>query len=106
MGFADTTGRALYMASNPSNSSGNVSVSSLTGQILGTNLYVDPYVLASGFIDDSWFLIVPEAITYYESPVTKLQIQLSDNGKISVQIYGYASVLTKVAGGIRKFNLT
>jgi len=106
MGFADTTGRALYMASNPSNNSGNVSVSSLTGQILGTNLYVDPYVLASGFIDDSCFLIVPEAITYYESPVTKLQVQLSDNGKISVQIYGYASVLTKVAGGIRKFNLT
>lgn len=106
MGFADTTGRALYTASNPANSSGNVSVSSLTGQILGTNLYVDPYVIASGFIDDSCFLIVPEAITYYESPVTKLQVQLSDNGKISVQIYGYASVLTKVAGGIRKFNLT
>jgi HK97 family phage prohead protease len=106
MGYADSTGRALYTASNPMNASGNVSVSSLTGQILGTNLYVDPYVLASGFIDDSCFLIVPEAITYYESPVTKLQVQLSDNGKISVQIYGYASVLTKVAGGIRKFNLT
>ena len=106
MGYADSTGRALYTASNPSNASGNVSVSSLTGQILGTNLYVDPYVLASGFIDDSCFLVVPEAITYYESPVTKLQVQLSDNGKISVQIYGYASVLTKVAGGIRKFNLT
>jgi HK97 family phage major capsid protein len=106
MGYADSTGRALYTASNPSNASGNVSVSSLTGQILGTNLYVDPYVAASGFIDDSCFLIVPEAITYYESPVTKLQVQLSDNGKISVQIYGYASVLTKVAGGIRKFNLT
>jgi len=106
MGYADSTGRALYTASNPQNASGNVSVSSLTGQILGTNLYVDPYVSASGFIDDSCFLIVPEAITYYESPVTKLQVQLSDNGKISVQIYGYASVLTKVAGGIRKFNLT
>jgi HK97 family phage prohead protease len=106
MGYADSTGRALYTASNPQNASGNVSVSSLTGQILGTSLYVDPYVLASGFIDDSCFLVVPEAITYYESPVTKLQVQLSDNGKISVQIYGYASVLTKVAGGIRKFNLT
>jgi hypothetical protein len=49
-------------------------------------------------------LIVPEAITYYESPTTRLQVQLSDNGKISIQLYGYASVLTKQAGGIRRFN--
>lgn len=106
MGYADSTGRALYMASNPQNNSGNVSGQSLTGTVLGSNLYVDPYVLASGFIDDSCFLVVPEAITFYESPVTKLQVQLSDNGKISIQVYGYASVLTKQAGGIRKFNLT
>jgi hypothetical protein len=76
----------------------------LTGTVLGANLYVDENVLATGFIDDSCFLVVPEAITFYESPVTKLQVQLADNGKISIQIYGYASVLTKQAGGIRKFN--
>jgi HK97 family phage prohead protease len=104
MGMQDSSKRALYIASNPQNNSGNVSGQSLTGTVLGANLYVDANVLASGFIDDSCFLIVPEAITYYESPVTKLQVQLSDNGKISVQIYGYASVLTKQAGGIRKFN--
>jgi HK97 family phage prohead protease len=104
MGMQDSSKRALYIASNPQNNSGNVSGQSLTGTVLGANLYVDANVLASGFIYDSFFLIVPEAITYYESPVTKLQVQLSDNGKISVQIYGYASVLTKQAGGIRKFN--
>ena len=104
MGMQDSSKRALYIASNPQNNSGNVSGQSLTGTVLGTNLYVDPYVSASGFIDDSCFLIVPEAITYYESPTTRLQVQLSDNGKISVQIYGYAAVLTKQAGGIRKFN--
>lgn len=104
MGMQDSSKRALYIASNPQNNSGNVSGQSLTGTVLGANLYVDANVLASGFIDDSCFLVVPEAITYYESPVTKLQVQLSDNGKISVQIYGYASVLTKQAGGIRKFN--
>lgn len=106
MNYADTTGRPLYIASNPQNNSGNVTGQSLTGTVLGANLYVDPYVLASGFIDNSCFLVVPEAITFYESPVTKLQVQLSDNGKISIQVYGYASVLTKQAGGIRKFNLT
>jgi HK97 family phage prohead protease len=104
MGMQDSSKRALYMASNPQNNSGNVSGQSITGTVLGANLYVDANVLASGFIDDSCFLVVPEAITYYESPVTKLQVQLSDNGKISVQVYGYASVLTKQAGGIRKFN--
>jgi HK97 family phage prohead protease len=104
MGMQDSSKRALYIASNPQNNSGNVSGQSLTGTVLGTNLYVDPYVSASGFIDDSCFLVVPEAITYYESPTTRLQVQLSDNGKISVQIYGYAAVLTKQAGGIRKFN--
>ena len=104
MGMQDSSKRALYIASNPQNNSGNVSGQSLTGTVLGANLYVDANVLASGFIDDSCFLVVPEAITYYESPVTKLQVQLADNGKISVQIYGYASVLTKQAGGIRKFN--
>jgi len=106
MGMQDSSKRALYMASNPQNNSGNVSGQSITGTVLGANLYVDANVLASGFIDDSCFLVVPEAITYYESPVTKLQVQLSDNGKISVQVYGYASVLTKQAGGIRKFNKT
>jgi len=104
MGMQDSSKRALYTASNPQNNSGNVSGQSITGTVLGANLYVDENVLASGFIDDSCFLVVPEAITFYESPVTKLQVQLSDNGKISVQIYGYASVLTKQAGGIRKFN--
>jgi len=104
MGMQDSSKRALYTASNPQNNSGNVSGQSLTGTVLGANLYVDANVLASGFIDDSCFLIVPEAITYYESPTTRLQVQLSDNGKISVQIYGYAAVLTKQAGGIRRFN--
>jgi HK97 family phage prohead protease len=104
MGMQDSSKRALYTASNPQNNSGNVSGQSLTGTVLGANLYVDANVLASGFIDDSCFLIVPEAITYYESPTTRLQVQLSDNGKISIQLYGYASVLTKQAGGIRRFN--
>jgi len=104
MGMQDSTKRALYTASNPQNNSGNVSGQSLTGTVLGSNLYVDENVLATGFVDDSCFLVVPEAITFYESPVTKLQVQLADNGKISIQIYGYASVLTKQAGGIRKFN--
>jgi HK97 family phage prohead protease len=104
MGMQDSSKRALYTASNPQNNSGNVSGQSLTGTVLGANLYVDENVLATGFVDDSCFLVVPEAITFYESPVTKLQVQLADNGKISVQVYGYASVLTKQAGGIRKFN--
>jgi hypothetical protein len=51
MGFADSTGRALYTAAQPMNASGAVEPTALTGSILGLNLYVDPNIGVSGLID-------------------------------------------------------
>ena len=105
VGFADTTGRPLYSAYNPNNMPGVVTGQSITGQILGANLYVDPNSTVSGLIDDSLTLVVPEAVTFYESPQTQLQVTNTANGKIEVALYGYAAVAVKRPLGVRRFNV-
>ena len=107
MGYADSAGRALYTAQQaPTNSSGQASGQSIVGNVLGANLYVDPNITTSGIIDDSAFLVVPEAVTFYESPQTKLQVNLLSTGQIGINLYGYYAIATKKATGIRRFNLT
>ena len=106
MGYADTAGRALYTAQQaPTNSSGQASGQSIVGNVLGANLYVDPNITTSGIIDDSAFLVVPEAVTFYESPQTKLQVNLLGTGQIGINLYGYYAIATKKATGIRRFNI-
>ena len=73
---------------------------------MGLNTYVDPYIAASGLVDDSAFIIAPETITWYEAPTTRLQVNLIETGQIRVGIYGYGSTVVKDATGIRRFNLT
>lgn len=106
LGATDTTGRPLFTASNAQNNPGVVAGQSLEGNIMGLNVYVDPYVSASGLIDDTAFIIAPEAVTWYESGTTRLQVQMIETGQIRVGIYGYGSALVKQATGIRRFNLT
>lgn len=105
LGYADTTGRALYNAAIPSNASGNASVTSLRGNVLGLDLYVDPFVAASGVVDDSAFIVVPSAVTWYESPTTQIQVQAVTTGEVEIALYGYYAIATKIGAGIRRFNL-
>lgn len=105
MAFADTTGRPLYTANNPQNNAGAVSGQSIVGQVLGTNLYVDPNIATSGLIDESAFLIVPGAVSFYETPQTRLQVNLLSTGQIGINLYGYAAIAVKKAAGVRRFNL-
>jgi HK97 family phage major capsid protein len=102
----DTTNRPLFTAAQPSNSPGNVGVNSLTGNIMGLNLFVDPHMTVTTLIDDSAFLVVPEAVTFYEAPQTQVQVQALANGRLQVAVYGYYAIATKVGAGIRRFNLT
>jgi len=99
----DTTKRPIYAAANPSNNAGIASPSSVVGSVLGTNLYVDPFI-GSGTADDTMLLVNPDAITFYEAPKTTLQVQAFANGRLQVAVYGYYAIATKVAGGIRRFN--
>ena len=105
MGYADTTGRPLYTASAPQNSAGSAGVGSLTGSVLGTNLYVDPNIATSGIVDESAFLVVPGAVTVYESPVTRLQVNVIGTGEVQIGLYGYMGIAVKKAAGVRRYNL-
>jgi hypothetical protein len=99
----DTTKRPIYAAANPVNNAGISSPSSIVGSVLGTNLYVDPFI-GSGTADDTMLLVNPDAITFYEAPKTTLQVQAFANGRLQVAVYGYYAIATKVAGGIRRWN--
>jgi len=102
----DTTNRPLFTAAQPANSPGNVGMQSLTGTVMGQNLFVDPHMTTTTLIDDSAFLVVPEAVTFYESPQTQIQVQALANGRLQVAVYGYYAIATKVGAGVRRFNLT
>jgi len=102
----DTTNRPLFIAAQPNNAPGSVSVNSLTGTVMGQNLFVDPHMSVTTLIDDSAFLVVPESVTFYEAPKTQIQVQTLANGRLQVAVYGYYAIATKVGAGIRRFNLT
>lgn len=105
MGMADSSGRALYIAGNPTNNSGSLNGNSVNGNVLGKDLYVDPNISASGFVDDSAFLVAPDAVTWYESPTTQLQVQVLGSGQVQVALYGYGAIAVKKATGVRRLNI-
>jgi HK97 family phage major capsid protein len=105
MGFADSTGRALYTAAQPANASGAVTPTALTGSILGLNLFVDPNIGVSGLIDNSSYIVSPESYTTYESPTTRLQVQVLGSGQVEIAVYGYLAIAIKNPLAIRKFNV-
>ena len=106
MGYADSTGRALYTAANPQNNAGVASPRNIRGDVLGLNLIVDHNISTSGVVDNSAFIIAPEAVTWYESPVTELRANLLSSGEVEVMLYAYGAIAVKKAAGVRKFNLT
>ena len=106
LGAVDGQNRPLYTALNPSNNPGNLSGRSLVGNINGLNTYVDPYVTAATKIDDSAFIIAPETVIWYESPQTRLQVNLIESGQLRVGVYGYGAIGVLDGKGIRRFNLT
>ena len=106
MGYADSTGRSLYTAAQPMNASGAAAPTALTGSVLGLNLYVDPNIGVSGVIDNSCYIVSPESYTTYESPTTRLQVQVLGSGQVEIAVYGYLAIAVKNPLAIRKFNLT
>ena len=106
MAAEDTAKRSLFMAAQPSNATGNVSGQSLAGNVLGLNLYVDPHMSVTTLVDESAFIVSPEAFRFYESPKTYLQVQALANGQLQVAVYGYYAIAPIFGGGVRRFNLT
>ena len=106
LGYADTTGRALFNAESPMNASGNASINSVVGRVLGADLVVDHNISVSGIVDESAFLVSPNSVYVWESPVTNLRLNVLTSGEIEINMYGYLAIHAKAAGaGIRRFNL-
>jgi HK97 family phage prohead protease/HK97 family phage major capsid protein len=104
MGAVDTTGRPIYNASNPMNNAGDSRPTTIKGNVLGLDLYVDHNAEAT-VIDDSAFIVAPECVTWYESPTSFFSVNVVSNMAVNTAIYGYGSALVKQAAGIRRFNL-
>jgi HK97 family phage prohead protease len=95
-------GRPIYTATNPMNAGGAVAPTSLTGNVAGLNLYVDP---TNGGDGDGTILIVnPDAYTWYESPTYRLRAESTANGSVTIGYYGFGAIATKVGAGAFKNN--
>ena len=87
------------------NSGGNVAPTSVRGNVLGLDLYVSRNVVSTT-IDESAFVIVPEAISVFESPTAYMSVNVVANLQVQVALYGYMAMMANVGGGVRRFNLT
>jgi HK97 family phage major capsid protein len=105
LGATDSAGRPIYNAANPQNAGGASAPTSLRGNVLGLDLYVDPNAVATT-IDESAFIVVPSSVAIYESPVLRMSTNVVTTGEIETAIYGYMAAGVLVAGGVRRFNLT
>lgn len=105
LGAVDGSGRPIYNAGNPQNAAGASAPTSLRGNVLGLDLYVDPNAVATN-IDESAFIVVPSAVAIYESPVLRMSTNVVTTGEIETMLYGYMATGVLVAGGVRRFNLT
>ena len=106
LGAVDSTGRPIYTASNPMNNAGNVMASSIRGNVLGLDLYVDKNFAATTTVDDSAIILAPEAFTVYQSPQAYMSVNVVSNLQVQVAIYGYMATIAKMPKGIIRYNFT
>jgi len=105
LGAKDTTGRPIYNAGNPMNNAGSAIPTSIRGNVLGLDYYVDPNMVSTS-IDESAFIIEPRSIEIFESPALTLATNVPTTGEIEISLYGYIAAQAVFAGGLRRFNLT
>ncbi len=96
------SGRPIYNASQPQNAGGVVTPTSLTGNVAGLNLFVDPENGGDG--DGTILIINPDAYTWYESPTYRLRAESTAAGQVTIGYYGYGAIATKVGAGAFKNN--
>ena len=107
MGYAETSGRPIFTATSPSNAAGAASPTTLRGNVLGLDLYVDRNIGGTGDTglgDYSMVVLNPESYTWYESSRFRLETNVVATGQIKVAYYGYGALATKVGAGANWFN--
>ena len=102
------SGRPIYMAAQPSNAGGSVRPDSIRGNVAGLDLYVTANVPSANDTDkdDSMLIINPTAYTWYESPTYRLRADVIASGQVSVSVYGYGAIATKIGAGAFGINKT
>jgi HK97 family phage prohead protease/HK97 family phage major capsid protein len=106
MGYVESGGRPIFTATNPINAGGQVSPTSLRGNVGGLDLYVSRSLSALTYTtgNGSMFVINPDAYTWYESPRLSLRTNVINTGQIDVNYYGYGAVAVKIANGSVHYN--
>ena len=104
LGATDTTGRPIYNAIQPMNAAGQVAPSSIRGNVLGLDLYVDKNFAATTFDDGSAIILAPEAFTVYRSPQAFMSVNVVSNLQVQVAIYGFMATINKMPKGILLYN--
>jgi phage head maturation protease len=99
MGLNDS-GRPIYNeVTQPMNQPGLATPTSLRGRVAGLDLFVTANTAATTDTDDSILIINPDAYTWYESPSYQLRAESTADGSITVGVYSFGAVATKIAGG-------
>jgi phage head maturation protease len=100
-------GRPIYNeVTQPSNQPGLATPTSLRGRVAGLDLYVTANTAATTDTDDSIMIINPDAYTWYEGTSYQLRAESTADGSITVGVYSFGAVATKIAGGAFGVNKT
>jgi HK97 family phage prohead protease/HK97 family phage major capsid protein len=103
MGYTDTTGRPIFNATAPMNSAGQIGSSSIRGNLLGLDAYVDVNAVATAGANNSAFVIAPEAVTIFESATAMFSVNVVSSMSVNLAIYGYMAPAVLQAKGVRKY---
>ena len=97
-------GRPIYTAAQPQNAGGLVTPTSIRGNVAGLDLYVTANTAATTDTDGSMLIVNPDAYTWYESPTYQLRADVVATGQVSIAMYGYGAIATKLGAGAFKIN--
>jgi phage head maturation protease len=96
----NNNGVPLYNeVTNPNNQPGSATPTSLRGRVAGLDLYVTANTTATTDTDDSILIINPDAYTWYEGTSYQLRAESTADGSITVGVYSFGAVATKIAAG-------
>lgn len=98
------SGRPIYNASQPQNAGGVVTPQSLRGNVAGLDLYVTANTAAGTDTDGSIIIVNPDAYTWYESPTYQMRADVIASGQVTIAMYGYGAIATKIGAGAFKNN--
>ena len=101
------SGRPIYNeVTQPMNQPGLATPTSLRGRVAGLDLYVTANTAATTDTDDSIMIINPDSYTWYESPSYQLRAESTADGSITVGVYSFGAVATKIGAGAFGVNKT